>query len=228
MLQKLEASSRLLKWTIELGQFEVNFHSWTSIKWQALADFIEEFTYSNTAKVTRTADNTEAAKAAGVREREDSLPIEGDAKHWTLYVDDASNDTRSRAGMMLINPEGHKIHCAIHFGFKPSNNKAEYEALIASLHLPRELQVCNVNIFNYSQLVVNQVNDIYLAREKKMAAYLGKTKKQLSLFFAASIEVIPQSKNSNTDALVKLASIRDTDLLDPISMEFLAEPNIHL
>ena len=60
-----------------------------------------------------------------------------------------------------------------------------------------------------------------------MAAYLDKAKEQLSLFPAASIEVIPRSKNSNTDALVKLASTRDVDLLDAISIEFLAEPNIH-
>ena len=50
-------------------------------------------------------------------------------------MDGASNDTGSRAGMILISPEGHKIHCAIHFGFKASNKKAENEALIAGLHL---------------------------------------------------------------------------------------------
>ena len=58
------------------------------------------------------------------------------------------------------------------------------------LHLPRELQVCNVKIFSDSQLVVNQVNDIYLERGEKMATYLDKAKKQLSLFFVASIKVI--------------------------------------
>ena len=39
---------------------------------------------------------------------------------------------------MLISPEGHNIHYAIRFGFKASNNEAEYEALIASLCLARE------------------------------------------------------------------------------------------
>ena len=60
-----------------------------------------------------------------------------------------------------------------------------------------------------------------------MAAYLEKAKEQLSSFSAASIEVIPRSKNSNADALAKLASTRDADLLDAISVEYLAEPNIH-
>ena len=87
--------------------------------------------------------------------------------------------------MILISPEAHKINCAIRFGFKAPNNEADYEALV------RELQVHNVKIFNDSQLVVNQINDIYLARGEKMAAYLEKEKEQLSSFFVASIELIP-------------------------------------
>ena len=84
-----------------------------------------------------------------------------------------------------------------------------------------------MKIFSDSQLVVNQVKDIYLARGEKMAAYLDKTTDQLNSFFVASIEVIPQSRNSNVDALAKLASTSDADLLDAISVEFLAEPNIY-
>ena len=66
--------------------------------------------------------------------------------------------------MMLISLELHKIHCGIHFGFKASNNEAIYDALIAGLRLMRELLIQNVKIFSDFQLVVNQVNDIYLAR----------------------------------------------------------------
>ena len=106
-------------------------------------------------------------------------------------MDSASNDTGSRAGMMLISPEGHKIHCAICFGFKVSNNKAECETQITGLWLTHKLKVCNVKIFSDSQLVVNQLNDIYLARGEKMAAYLDKAKEQLSLFSVVSIEFFP-------------------------------------
>ena len=75
--------------------------------------------------------------------------------------------------------------------------------------------------------MVNHVNDIYLARWEKMAAYLNKAKEQLNLFSATSIEVISRSKNSNAEALVKLALTRDADLLDAVPVEFLAEPSIH-
>ena len=53
VLQKPEASGTPLKWAIELEQFEVNFHPRTTIKGQALANFIAKCNYSNTAEVTR-------------------------------------------------------------------------------------------------------------------------------------------------------------------------------
>ena len=65
-------------------------------------------------------------------------------------MDDASNDTRFGAGVMLISPEGHKIHCAICFGFKASNNEAKHETLIVGLCLARKLQVRNVKTFSDS------------------------------------------------------------------------------
>ena len=60
-----------------------------------------------------------------------------------------------------------------------------------------------------------------------MGTYLDKAKAQLSSFFSDSIEVILQSRNSNTDALAKLASTRDADLLDIIFVELLAETSIY-
>ena len=50
------------------------------IKGQALVDFIAEFTYSNTVEVTGMANSTKAAKAAGGREKENSVPTKGDVE----------------------------------------------------------------------------------------------------------------------------------------------------
>ena len=59
-----------------------------------------------------------------------------------------------------------------------------------------------------------------------MTTYLEKAKKLMEAFPTASIEVVPRSKNANTDALAKLASTRDVELLDTLSVEFLVEPSI--
>lgn len=43
ILQKPDASGRLKKWAIKLGEFDIEFKPRTSIKGQALPDFIAEF-----------------------------------------------------------------------------------------------------------------------------------------------------------------------------------------
>ena len=61
-----------------------------------------------------------------------------------------------------------------------------------------------------------------------MVAYLEKAKGLMETFPIASIKVISQSKNENIDALAKLASIRDSKLLDTVFVKFLTEPSIKL
>ena len=61
---------------------------------------------------------------------------------------------------------------ALKFGFKDSNNKAEYEALIVGLNLAKEMKIESLEIYSDSQLVVCQIRDKYQARGEKMAAYL--------------------------------------------------------
>ena len=49
VLQNPDVSRRLIKWTIELGEFDIKFMPRTTIKGQALADFMAEFTYPTKA-----------------------------------------------------------------------------------------------------------------------------------------------------------------------------------
>ena len=43
------------------------------------------------------------------------------------------------ARLMLVSPENHHIHFALRYGFKASNNKAKYDALIVGLCLAKEM-----------------------------------------------------------------------------------------
>ena len=114
VLQKPKASGRLLKWAIELGQFDMNYRPQIVIKGQALADFILEFTYFNTTKIVGTTSNTEAVKEIEMEKGKASVIKQGnsdlDIEKWIFYVDGASNENRSGVGIMLIIPEGYKIH----------------------------------------------------------------------------------------------------------------------
>ena len=62
VIQKSKASSKLLKWAIELGQFKVNYHTQTAIKRHSLPDFIVKFTYADAAKVAGMVDIAKVAK----------------------------------------------------------------------------------------------------------------------------------------------------------------------
>ena len=47
---------------IELGQFDINYRPCTTIKGQALTDFVTEFTYFDTTEVDGTIGNVKAVK----------------------------------------------------------------------------------------------------------------------------------------------------------------------
>ena len=59
-----------------------------------------------------------------------------------------------------------------------------------------------------------------------MVSYLEKAKKLMGSISEILIEVMPRSRNTNTDVLAKLASTKDAKLLDSASVEFLAKPSI--
>ena len=55
ILHKPETSGRLIKWVIELSEFDIRYKPRTTVKGQVLADFIVEFTLSNaSAQPTET------------------------------------------------------------------------------------------------------------------------------------------------------------------------------
>ena len=88
-----------------MGKFYVSFHPQTAIKGQALVDFIAKFTYADTAEVARMVDIVEATKVVEAQGEKNSALEKGDTEQWTLYMDDASNNTRIGAIIMLVTPE---------------------------------------------------------------------------------------------------------------------------
>ncbi|KAM2286603.1 hypothetical protein ACFX1S_039049 [Malus domestica] len=84
----------------------------------------------------------------------------------SLYVDGSSNQQGYGAGLVLMTPDKVAMEYAIRFKFKASNNKAEYEALLAGLRLAKHLEVTN----NFD------------AKDSSMAAYLAQTQLLLKHF----------------------------------------------
>ncbi|GKA78209.1 reverse transcriptase domain-containing protein [Tanacetum coccineum] len=84
---------------------------------------------------------------------------------WILFTDGSSCIDGSRAGLILMNPEGVEFACALRFRFNATNNEVEYEALIARLQIAKQMGVKNLQANVDSRLVANQVNRTYIAKE---------------------------------------------------------------
>ncbi|MBT0984664.1 reverse transcriptase-like protein [Salmonella enterica subsp. enterica serovar Typhimurium] len=67
-------------------------------------------------------------------------------------------------------------------GFKASTNEAEYEALLASLRMARDLAVKKLEIHSDSQLITSQTTGKYTVKHSRIAQYLEKVRKQLEAF----------------------------------------------
>ncbi|GKD95206.1 reverse transcriptase domain-containing protein [Tanacetum coccineum] len=110
--------------------------------------------------------------------------------------------------------------------FDATNNEAEYEALIVGLKIAEQMGVENLQANVDSQLVANQVNRIYVAKEADMIRYLEKVKTLTSSFKAFSIKQVPRSENKKADALSKIASTSFAHLSKQVLVEELKEKSI--
>ncbi|KAK4397224.1 hypothetical protein Sango_1559000 [Sesamum angolense] len=114
--------------------------------------------------------------------------------------------TGSGAGVTLESPQGDKFEYAIKLDFPSSNNEAEYEAFLAGGELALAAAVKKIVIYSDSQLVVNQVQGSYEARDEKIAKYFLKAKNMLGKFEEASVVQVSRANNATAYQLAKLAS----------------------
>ena len=138
VLHKPETSGRLMKWAIELSEFDIRYKPKSTIKGQVLAHFVMEFTS------VELAENTQMTT---------DLPI------WKLSVEGAANAQGSGAGLILTSPEGIDIEYALRFGFKAS--------IIAGLNLAHSMEVDQLEECSDSQLVVKQIEGTYETKGEK-------------------------------------------------------------
>ncbi|XP_074356378.1 uncharacterized protein LOC141696089 [Apium graveolens] len=210
----------MLKWAVELGQFDLEYCPRTAIKGQALADFVLEFDEEVDDKAIVLAEPT--PQESHQDEKKQELPH----PWWTLHMDGAVNNNGSGAGIVLITPEGHRLMSAIHFKFYATNNDAEYEALINGLKLALEVGVMNLIVRSDSELVVNQVNGGFQTRGPRTELYMRCAKRLLGKFSSARLESVPREENSNVDALAKMGSQMDNVRLGQIPLGIQEIPSI--
>ncbi|XP_022158092.1 uncharacterized protein LOC111024661 [Momordica charantia] len=183
----------LMKWALELSGYDIQFGPRTALKGQAVADFI--------AELTPPSQSTESNLS------------------WMIYVDGSSNERECGAGILLLAPGGERFEYALRFNFRTSNNKAEYETLLAGLRVAKGLGATHIKVFSDSQLIVNQIKEEYQTKDPRM-------ENKKSTLTTYEVNQVPRSENSNADALAKLASAYETDLARSVPVEILDSPSI--
>jgi ribonuclease HI len=136
---------------------------------------------------------------------------------WELYFDGASHTEtdldgaqrrRAGAGLVFKTPQGDTIyHSFSLLKEEGSNNEAAYEALIFGLLLTLSMDIRNLLAYGDSQLIVQQVNDVYEVRKPELVPYYKAVQGLMNKFEHINIIHIPRGKNASADALAKLAAV---------------------
>ncbi|CAJ2677123.1 unnamed protein product [Trifolium pratense] len=180
LLARPDMTGRMLKWSLELSEFEIFFESRKALKAQVLADFIAEMT----------------------------TPSTPDKNKWTIFVDGSSNPQGSGAGIILESGEGALIEVSLELAFPTTNNQAEYEAFLAGLRLAQDMEAEEIKIFTDSQLVASQITGEYQTKDERLTEYLNLIKEKLTKFRQTEIKHVPREHNARADILSKLASTK--------------------
>ncbi|XP_057739838.1 uncharacterized protein LOC130956919 [Arachis stenosperma] len=201
VLQKPNLAGRMMTWSIEFSQYDIQYEPRQAIKAQAMADFLVEVT---------------------------GEPTEETGTRWRLHVDGASNQTSGGAGIILESPVGVVYEQSIKFEFPVSNNQAEYEALIGGLTLATEVGATRLEICSDSQVVTSQVNGSYQARDSLLQKYLEKVKDLSRKFEEVTIHHVPRERNTRADLLSKLASTKPGEGNRSLIQGMMKEPAVTL
>ncbi|RDX58195.1 hypothetical protein CR513_62501, partial [Mucuna pruriens] len=110
---------------------------------------------------------------------------------WTLYIDSSSNLKQGGVGIILEGLVGITLEHSL-FGFKASNNQAEYKDLLAGLNLAQEVGARQVHF---------RVHQGDIPSEGPLAP-----KTALQRFDKCKVQHVPCTNNSRADTLARLAT----------------------
>ena len=105
ILGRLDVVGWMMKWSLELSEFDIHYESKKALKAQVFADFLAEMTF----------------------------PAEENSEEWTIFIDGSSNSKGSGARIIIENSEGIIVEITLGLSFLVTNNTTEYEAFLASL-----------------------------------------------------------------------------------------------
>ncbi|GKA33807.1 reverse transcriptase domain-containing protein [Tanacetum coccineum] len=116
-ISKPDASGRLQKWSVLLGEHNISYRPRTAVKGQILADFLIEKPETN-AVLPQSEVKLQAP--------------------WILFTDGSSCVDGSGAGLILTNPEGMEFTYALRFEFSATNNASRIANHVLGEYVAKE------------------------------------------------------------------------------------------
>jgi ribonuclease HI len=182
ILRNQDATRRISKWAVELGALNIDFKPRTTIKSQALVDFMAEW-------------------------RENQLPTPTERpEHWVMFFDGSLKLEGAGAGVLLISPMGEQLKYVLQIFWNVSNNEAEYEALLHRLRLAASLGIKRLLVYGDSAVVINQVNKSWDRNKENMDTYYLEVCKLENKFYGLEFHHVVRDNNVAADVLSKLGS----------------------
>ena len=151
-MNKPEVAGRMVQWTIELSQFDIEYHPRLAIKAQALANFITKFTLPDEDGLTKKAER------------------------WTIQTDGSSAQKQGGVRVVITAPDGEVLKYGVQLKFLATNNEAEYEGILTGLRLGKAFGAKNLLVQSDSKSGIEQIKGEYEAKDERMQKYLRLTK----------------------------------------------------
>ena len=113
-----------------------------------------------------------------------------------MYFERSSSKEGSGAGILFIPPSEEVITLSYKLDFEYTNNIVEYEALVLGLRAAKDMAIDNLEVFCDSDLIINQVKNIYQAKQQRLKQYMNEVWDLVDNFFLAfNISFIPREEN---------------------------------
>ena len=128
---------------------------------------------------------------------------------WTMYFDGSKRNEGAGAGVILVSPKGDKLRYVLQMDFeRPSNNEAEYEALIHGMKMAKECGADRLMIYGDSNLVVQQTMKECDATTDNMIAYRDLYNIMEGNFDGCELRHIGRNSNEEADTLANIGSMK--------------------
>ncbi|KAI3450307.1 hypothetical protein Pfo_006972 [Paulownia fortunei] len=204
----------LIRWYLQLQQFEIIYVSQKGVKGQVLADFLAD--HPIPAEWELSNDLLD----------EDVLVTEI-TPPWKMYFDGAFHKKGVGVGVIFIISDGEVLPYFFTLTQNFSNNVVEYQALILGLKMVVDIKQLHLKVYGDSKLVVNQLLGLYEVKKPELLSYFNYIRRLIGWLGDVVIEHIPRTDNRQVDALENLTStlaIPEGEACVPICRNWVVPP----